>query len=62
MGIPDFLDLDASVECWTLDAGPWTLDAGLWTPDTVVDWFRTELEPSRPQPFIFENFSRKYGW
>ena len=47
------MDLDTSVECWILDAGPWTLDArlwmldsGLWTPDTVVDWFRTESELS----------------
>ena len=47
------MDLDTSVECWVLDAGPWTLDArlwmqdfGLWTPETAVDWFRTESELS----------------
>ena len=46
MGILNFLDLDESVERWTLDAGLWTLGTGLWTLDTVVDWFRTESELS----------------
>ena len=47
---------------WTLGTGPWTLDLGLWTWDSgrwtlplkarlwaleaVVEWFRTESEPS----------------
>ena len=46
MGIPDFLDLDASVEHCTLDAELWTPDAGFWNLDTVVDWFRIESELS----------------
>ena len=37
---------------WTLVVGFWTLVSGhltlhfaeLWTPDSVVDWFKTELE------------------
>ena len=31
---------------WTLDVGFWTLDTGLWTLGTVVDFYRTESEPS----------------
>ena len=44
--MPDFLNLEASVERWTMDAGLWTVGAGLWTLYTVVDWFRTESELS----------------
>ena len=38
--------IEAYWNSWTLDSGRYTLDAGLWTLDTVVDFFRTESEPS----------------
>ena len=45
--------LDSGSKWWMLDARLWklqpgrcTLDAGFCTLDTVVDWFRTESEPS----------------
>ena len=47
MGIPEILDFGC--KWWTLDsldAGHYTLEAGFWTLDTVVDWIRTESEPS----------------
>ena len=34
--MPDFLNLEASVECWTMDAGLWTVGAGLWTLYTLL--------------------------
>ena len=44
VGLPWTLTLDAGL--WTLDSGHSSLDPELWTLDTVVEWLKTESEPS----------------